>query len=494
MRPYHNYFIIIVRPSFEVLAHGLLRHGRRNDDPAERPLRVRDTKMNHGMTAFTPIPKLRPVSVPSRTSQDIFAPEDDGRRLGKPKILLATTGHLASTARLAIELNDAGASVSFIAPKTHPGRVLGFLACRYVYRSMSSRTCLERAIRDAYPDLIIPCDERTVRDMQAIARTTGDDRIKQIIERSMCPEGNFGILTSRAQLISLAEQCGVTVPRSAGLPDLAALSAWTANELAPFVLKSDGSWAGFGVRIVSDLDAASGIYKRVARRMPLRLAIRESLLEGDHFGLRTWWRRERPSVSAQSYINGWPANIGVACWQGEVLATSCVQAVSTASPTGPSTVARIIENAEMVTAATRLVEALGLSGMVGFDFMIERASGKAYLIEMNPRNTPICAVRLGGNRDLPEALAARIAGRPVRQRPVRADRDVIAFFPDAWREDPANHLLYHGYHDVPWDEPELIRRLMEPERRDRYRIYRWLRRLVTSYRNRQAEQADKQLA
>jgi hypothetical protein len=55
--------------------------------------------------------------------------------------------------------------------------------------------------------------------------------------------------------------------------------------------------------------------------------------------------------------------------------------------------------------------------MMGFDFMIEAATGAAYLIEMNPRNTPICAVRLGPGRDLAEAPVARISGRPVRERP-----------------------------------------------------------------------------
>lgn len=182
-------------------------------------------------------------------------------------------------------------------------------------------------------------------------------------------------------------------------------------------------------------------------------------------------------MSAQGFVDGWPANIGVACWQGEVLATICAEAVATTSATGPSTVARIIDNAEMVEAATRMVATLGLSGMIGFDFMIEAASGAAYLIEMNPRNTPICAVRLGEGRDLAEALVARIANRPRRQRPPRTSRDIVVFFPDTWREDPANLFLHSEYHDVPWEQPELVRALMVPERRERYRTFRLLRRL-----------------
>jgi ATP-grasp domain len=131
----------------------------------------------------------------------------------------------------------------------------------------------------------------------------------------------------------------------------------------------------------------------------------------------------------------------------------------------------------MIDTAKRVVAALGLSGMIGFDFMIEAASGDAYLIEMNPRNTPICAVRLGPGRDLAEALVARLALRPVRERPPRTERDIVVFFPDTWREDPANHFLHSGYHDVPWEQPELVRALMQPERRERYWVLRQLRRV-----------------
>jgi predicted ATP-grasp superfamily ATP-dependent carboligase len=208
------------------------------------------------------------------------------------------------------------------------------------------------------------------------------------------------------------------------------------------------------------------------------------LLEGDHFGLRAWVRRERPALSVQGYINGWPANVGVACWGGETLATICAESVATHSATGPSTVARIINNREMVIAAQRIVRTLGLSGLIGFDFMIEAATGAAYLIEMNPRNTPICGVRLGPGRDLTAALISRIAERPIQVRPARTDRDIVVFFPDTWRLDPSSRFLQSGYHDVPWEQPELVRRLVKPQLRDRYLILRLLSRLWRRLRNR----------
>jgi hypothetical protein len=52
-----------------------------------------------------------------------------------PHILLATTGQLPSTARLAMELRSAGATVSLIAPSRHPARALDLISHRAIYRA-----------------------------------------------------------------------------------------------------------------------------------------------------------------------------------------------------------------------------------------------------------------------------------------------------------------------------------------------------------------------
>jgi carbamoylphosphate synthase large subunit len=401
----------------------------------------------------------------------------DGQMAHDPHVLLATTGQLPSTARLAMELHEVGAQVSLIAPDNHPARTLELFRHRVTYHAFAPRRCLEATLRRLRPDIVIPCDERTVRDLHAIAGRTKDPDVKRLIAASTAPEASHPVITSRAAFLALAQQEGVRVPPSMPLPDQGALDRWTQSHATPFVLKADGSWAGFGVKIISNAATAGDAFTRMTRPVSARVALRESLLEGNHFEFRSCFRRERPAMSVQGYVDGWPANIGVACWQGEVLAATCAEAVATTSATGPSTVARIIHNAEMIDAATRMVRALGLSGMIGFDFMIEAATGAAYLIEMNPRNTPICALRLGPGRDLAEALVARIAGRPVRERSPRTERDIVVFFPDTWQEDPASHFLHSGFHDVPWEQPDLVRALMLPSRRDRYRVWRLLRRV-----------------
>ncbi len=395
----------------------------------------------------------------------------------EPRVLLATTGLLPSTARLAMELHDAGADVCLVSPRNHPARVLTFFTDRMVYSAILPPKSLEAALLRLRPDLVIPCDERTIRDLHQVWRSTRDQDARLLIERSVGRADIFPTVTSRNALLSLARSLGVRVPPSMALPDAAALNTWAASHPVPFVLKADGSWAGFGVRIVSNAAAAQSIFAKMIRPASGRLALREMVLEGNSFSVRAWARREKAAMSVQGYIDGWPANIGVACWQGEVLAATCAEAVVTESATGPSTVSRIINNPEMVDTARRVVKALGLSGLVGFDFMIEAATGAAYLIEMNARNTPICAVRLGPGRDLAEALVARLANRALQERPARTKSDIVVFFPDTWRQDPSNQFLRSGYHDVPWDQPALVRKLMRPEVRERYWVMRVLRRI-----------------
>jgi hypothetical protein len=73
--------------------------------------------------------------------------------------------------------------------------------------------------------------------------------------------------------------------------------------------------------------------------------------------------------------------------------------------------------------------------------MIENHSGIAYLIEMNPRCTPLCHFQLGPGRDLVGALCAGVSGKPATPRPVTTTEQQIAYFPQAWRSNPESPLI-----------------------------------------------------
>jgi hypothetical protein len=125
--------------------------------------------------------------------------------------------------------------------------------------------------------------------------------------------------------------------------------------------------------------------------------------------------------------------------------------------TGPATVLRLIENADMSTAAEKIARRLGLSGIHGLDFMLETDTEKAHLIEINARATQVGHLALGSGRDLPAALYGAVTQNVVHEAPTITDRDTITLFPYEWLRNPASPFIQSSYHDIPWEEPEFIR-------------------------------------
>jgi hypothetical protein len=222
------------------------------------------------------------------------------------------------------------------------------------------------------------------------------------------------------------------------------------------VIKVDRSWGGLGVTVVHSIEEARDALRRV-RNPSLPRALSALIVRRDPSRLAAYFRREPPSVTLQRFVVGTPANRAVACWQGEVLAGISVAALQTQSPTGPATVVQVIDNGEMTEAAARLVRALGLTGLCGLDFVIETATNAAYLIELNPRATPICHLPLGAGRHLPLALYSQLVGEPAAAIAPAIGSSVIALFPAEWRRDPLSLYLRSAFHDVPWTETALVR-------------------------------------
>jgi hypothetical protein len=391
---------------------------------------------------------------------------------------------------MAMELARVGAEVTLLSGPDHPAKVVRSLSGRQTYRATRPLRSLRRAIEASRADLVVPCDERAVRHLHRLQAQEAGSPVGEVIERSIGAPDGYPFATSRHDLLMLAKRHGVRVPASSELASVADLDAWGEQHEFPWVLKADGSWAGFGVRVVRSLEEARRAYHEMIRPPEAWLALREAVLDRDMFWIAPWLKRQRPSMSVQSYVDGWPSNCAVACWQGEVLAGICAESVTTASATGPSTIARVIDNPDMLEAARRVVGVLRCSGLLGFDFMLEAATGAPFMIEMNPRVTPIATVRLGLGKDLPEALIARASARPAVDHPAVTERDLIAYFPHTWRHDPTSPLLQTSYHDVPWEEPELVHMLVRPELRDRYWYTRALRRMLLSYRSRRGTGRD----
>ena len=165
----------------------------------------------------------------------------------------------------------------------------------------------------------------------------------------------------------------------------------------------------------------------------------------------------RFAINAQAFVAGRDAVSEVACWQGNVLASLQFEVLTKQYVGGPSSVLRAIENSEMRLAIEKVVRRLNLSGLHGFDFILEAQTGNAHLIEMNPRATQVGHLTLGPGRDLPGALCAAAFGMQLQISPRITENPVIALFPQEWIRNRTSAFLASAYHDVPWEEIELVR-------------------------------------
>jgi hypothetical protein len=144
-------------------------------------------------------------------------------------------------------------------------------------------------------------------------------------------------------------------------------------------------------------------------------------------------------------------------WAGSNQRGSVLEVLNKQDAGGPSTVLRRIDNREMSAAAVKLVKRLALSGLHGFDFMLEAETDNAYLIEINPRATQVGHLTLGPGHDIPAAITASVSGAAIQAASTVTQNDTIVLFPQEWIRNPASQYIRSGYHDVPWEEPEFVR-------------------------------------
>lgn len=381
--------------------------------------------------------------------------------VGHPRILLAATLRWPLAARLAIVFRQLGCPVQAWCPPGHPLEKTLAPACLHRGSVLAPLRSLHAALRGAAPDFVIPCDDDAAIHLQRLhERSRGDTAVRALIERSLGVPASCAVATARGPLMLLARAVGVRVPETRQIASSVALEAWCAQHRFPAVLKVDRSWGGFGVAVVRDRAQARKAFRQAMHPSPVQ-ALSHLVLRRDPSHLLRWLSRARPGVAMQAFVEGQPANRAVACWRGEVLAGISAVALQTQTPNGPATVVRIVDNPEMAQAAKRLVRALGVSGFCGLDFVIEAATGAAWLIEVNPRATPIGHLSLGSGRDLPAALHACLRNEPTPAGASAIRGDVIAMFPGEWHRNPVSPHLRTAFHDVPWSDMDLVRECVE---------------------------------
>lgn len=387
-----------------------------------------------------------------------------------PKVLIATTARWFPTARLALALANAGFVVDAVCPSHHPLAKVDRVGRLYDYRNLNPLGSFFDAISASKPELVLPGDDLAAQHLHAMFEEglrTGRTEVSQLIERSLGSSQNFAILYARTEFMNLARQEGVRVPDTQVIRSANDLRNWVAQKGLPTVLKTDGSSGGDGVRIMRTLADAERAFRTLQAPPLLARAAKRTLFDRDARLLRPSLLRVRSAVNAQVFVDGREANSAVACWNGEVLASLHFEVIHKVAASGHATVVRLIDHAEMSEAVKRIVRRLKLSGVHGFDFMLEASGAGAYLIEINPRTTQVGHLTLGLGSDLPAALYAAASGKEPSAAQKVTDLDTIALFPQEWLRDPSSKFLQSAYHDVPWDQPELIRACVSARRKRR---------------------------
>ena len=352
----------------------------------------------------------------------------------------------------------AGCAVDAVSPRGHAITTTKLL--RRWFRYNGFLDSIRSAIQKAKPDLIIPCDDYATRSLHRLREQSvaTNPALARLIEHSLGASQHHAVLRTRASLLAAARELGISVPDTEILTSKQALSAWLSAHPLPAYIKADGTSGGVGVRLVETRDQAERAFDALSSPPGVLRTIKRTLVDKDLRLLSPWLHRWRPVVSVQKVISGSEANCAAACWQGRLLACIGVEVVQQEENYGPATVVRLIDNPAMLAAAEKIANRFQLSGLFGLDFMIEAATGTAYLLEMNARSTQTCHLELGPGRNLIRPLAAALFGSSADTSARNVtDRDTVALFPAEWKRDPGSPYLTSAYHDVPWEEPGLVR-------------------------------------
>jgi len=371
------------------------------------------------------------------------------------RILLTATLKWPAAARLAGAFAALGCEVEALVPRGHAIGASRHVARIHAYRPLGALRGLRRAIRDAKPDLIVPCDDRAVRHLLALHARAKGLPVAATIERSIGNPDFYPQMFSRCAFLNAAREEGIRVPETLPIANQHELESMLTYIGIPTVLKADGTWGGDGVAILRNREQVHDAWQRLAVPPTRSLSLARAVKRRDAHHLLAALKSDQPAMSLQRFVAGMPATSAIACRDGNLLAAIHMDVAKMHGDTGHASVMRRIDCAEMDEAARRIAARFHLSGLHGLDFM--RDEQGVHLIEINPRATQICHLALG--EDLLAALLIA-NGTSAAPRAAATSSDLIALFPQEWKRDPESPWLGIAFRDMPLDDPGLIPALL----------------------------------
>jgi hypothetical protein len=392
----------------------------------------------------------------------------EARQVGSPRVLFVALANDIGIDRLPGALGALGAECAVLSPPGYYCALSRFIRHRFAlpaHRGMwlgvpFIRRRLEAAAAAWRADLVVPLDNVAAQLLRVIANSaSASSRLRALLATSLgAPEG-YADACSRSGLMRMAARLQIPTPRFCVSRDLSDFLRCAEDWGYPVVLKIENTCGGHGVTIAS---SAEELRRAMAAAQGGKLGKRlRGLARNKMWSLAGFDETAGAPPLLQAFARGVPAMRTVSAWQGRVLdGVSFVAERTHPGPTGPSTIVRHIENAQMADAARRLVSAMGCSGFVSFDFMLDEATGEVALVELNPR--PIGTTHLGrrfGHDPCAALLACLSPHMPAAAPSVVATVDAVALFPKEIEREPESLWRLRAadvYHDVPDGEPAVI--------------------------------------
>jgi predicted ATP-grasp superfamily ATP-dependent carboligase len=376
-------------------------------------------------------------------------------------LLVSTASQWLGTARMPRAFAKAGFTVTLIAPRDSLAAKSRYVS-RVAYLTptatpMEWLLLLVQTIDSVSPDMLVPCDEMTVRLLftLVLAPPHGIEpalqaRLLDLIAFSMGDPSHYAASIDKTLLPAVAAELGVPMPRCAVAKGVEDALAHAATLGYPVVVKQRFGFAGRGIAVVSSRDEL--------------VAAVTALLRPDQLDLGA---RLPPRLLIQAYIAGPHHSQALVAQRGEPLASFAWERfVATAPVKGQTSVVHFIRSPATLANSTTLARGLRINGFFNVQFILDEASGIPYLLEINRR--VVTHMHLGERvgRDLPRALMRALEGLPAEAPTATAEdaNDKVVVFPREWLRDWHSPHLVELPVDVPWDDPALFAAMVALQR------------------------------
>jgi carbamoylphosphate synthase large subunit len=312
------------------------------------------------------------------------------------------------------------------------------------------------------PDLILPLDDRTTLFLSSIPERLASDAdsadLAALLRRSLGNPLSTREALSKRRTMEVARALGIRVPASQTVEAMAEIQKFAQEHGYPLVIKQSFGNSGSGVFICHNEAEARVAFEHVRKESKVKMRLlnwrerfRGRIMEA------SWLPADR-SITVSKFIRGKCANSLAAAIGGRMLAALTVEVEQTNhDDTGPASVIQVTQNEEMRRFSEKMLNHWGLTGLIGFDFILDE-SRQAWLLECNPRPTSLGHLGALVGEDLCAALYQGLISMPVT-RAGAVKELMIAFFPqESWRASDSPYFKL-AFHDVPADDPDLLEAL-----------------------------------